>query len=613
MKKTKTILMMVIMFLIPFVLYAQKDMMETQSQITYDTPLNGPQGGEIQNNLDRSKIDALLVELRAARKSGDVSNAARLQNQLDIMTGAVKSNGSLNGPQPVSEMLNEPVEGNPLDYGFTVINGTDGVWSSATSTDRVTGRIYAAVTKYYSTGSDTIKLYTSANNGVSWTLFQRISYASTGVHFRNDELDIEAINNGTTSYIYIVGGLNFNSIGYSFVSRVNSTGGEFYYTYLYSSAATVHHIYPRIASDASNYTNVAYIYMILTQDSTTGSTSHLKTKFVRITNPYAATPTLTYGVQAGSAGSYWWNYSGAADTTFLYNDIGYSDSLNADVIITVSNFYRSTVTNLYLTYTKDYGATAPYWVPQIIEANVNYKPRIAFTGLDSSYGMICYTRKFSATDWDPYYRRTTNNGVSWTAGYVDASADTTFYTDVVAIPRVQNTFRIAYAVYTSATSAKFLTRSFNKGIFLNSFQLNPIATSYSFTPGRAGYRYSATDSCFNIMSTGNGAGLYALSGCSGAVTNAGNNNIPVKFDLKQNYPNPFNPVTKISFAIPKQGLVTLKIFNILGQEVATLVNEVKIAGEYMVDFNASGFTSGVYFYKLESNEFSDIKKMMLIK
>ncbi|MCU0372969.1 MAG: hypothetical protein MUE56_06970, partial [Ignavibacteria bacterium] len=538
MKKKQAILFLAVMFLMPFVLYAQKDLTETQSQITYETPSNGPQGGVIQNSPVRPEIDALLAELRTARKSGDVSNAARLQNQLDIMTGAVKSNGSLNGPQPVSEMLNEPVEGNPLDYGFTVINSTDGVWASATSTDRVTGRIYAAVTKYYSSGSDTIKLYTSANNGVSWTLFQRISFASTGVHFRNDELDIEAINNGSTSYIYLVGGLNFNSIGYSFVTRVNSTGGEFFFSYLYTSSATVNHIYPRIASDASNYTGAAYIYIILTQDSTTGATSHLKTKLVRITNPYVAPPTLTYGSQTGTAGSYWWNASGVADSTVLYNDIGYSDSLNADVVITVSNFYRFGFNNLYLTYTKNYGATAPYWTPQITEANVNYKPRIAFTGLDSTYGMICYTRRFNATDWDPYYRRTTNNGVSWTAGYVDASTDTTFYTDVVAIPRVQNTFRIAYAVNTSPTSAKFLTRSFNKGVFLSSFQLNPISTSYSFTPGRAGYRYSATDSCFNIMSTGNGAGLYAFTGCSGAITNAGNNNIPVRFDLSQNYPNP---------------------------------------------------------------------------
>jgi hypothetical protein len=88
---------------------------------------------------------------------------------------------------------------------------------------------------------------------------------------------------------------------------------------------------------------------------------------------------------------------------------------------------------------------------------------------------------------------------------------------------------------------------------------------------------------------------------------------PKSFSLSQNYPNPFNPTTKINFALPKQGFVTLKIYDMLGREVRTLVNEVKSAGNFTVDFNASELSSGIYFYKLETNGFSDIKKMMLIK
>ncbi len=89
--------------------------------------------------------------------------------------------------------------------------------------------------------------------------------------------------------------------------------------------------------------------------------------------------------------------------------------------------------------------------------------------------------------------------------------------------------------------------------------------------------------------------------------------IPSKYELSQNYPNPFNPTTKINFAIPKQGLVTMKIYDVLGREVRTLVNEVKQAGNYSVDFNAMEFASGVYFYKLTSGDFSDIKRMILVK
>ncbi|MFZ4591316.1 MAG: T9SS type A sorting domain-containing protein [Ignavibacteria bacterium] len=89
--------------------------------------------------------------------------------------------------------------------------------------------------------------------------------------------------------------------------------------------------------------------------------------------------------------------------------------------------------------------------------------------------------------------------------------------------------------------------------------------------------------------------------------------IPIVYALSQNYPNPFNPVTKINFAIPRQGFVTLKIYDMLGREVKSLVNEVKSVGYYSVDFNGSDFASGVYFYRLESESFKDIKRMVLIK
>lgn len=91
------------------------------------------------------------------------------------------------------------------------------------------------------------------------------------------------------------------------------------------------------------------------------------------------------------------------------------------------------------------------------------------------------------------------------------------------------------------------------------------------------------------------------------------NEIPVEYKLAQNYPNPFNPATKINFAIPKQGFVSLKVYDVLGRVVANLVNEVKPAGNYIVDFDAGNFASGVYFYKMEVNGFSDVKRMMVIK
>ena len=86
-----------------------------------------------------------------------------------------------------------------------------------------------------------------------------------------------------------------------------------------------------------------------------------------------------------------------------------------------------------------------------------------------------------------------------------------------------------------------------------------------------------------------------------------------EFKLEQNYPNPFNPSTVISFTVAKKSNVMLNVYNVLGEQVATLVNEVKDAGSYQVQFNASNLTSGIYICKLEAGSFSSTRKMMLLK
>jgi len=92
-----------------------------------------------------------------------------------------------------------------------------------------------------------------------------------------------------------------------------------------------------------------------------------------------------------------------------------------------------------------------------------------------------------------------------------------------------------------------------------------------------------------------------------------NNLTPAKYTLEQNYPNPFNPSTIIKYSVPKAQLVTLRIYNVLGQIVATLVNSQQKAGDYQVTFNASKLASGIYFYNITAGDFNSTKKMMLLK
>ena len=124
--------------------------------------------------------------------------------------------------------------------------------------------------------------------------------------------------------------------------------------------------------------------------------------------------------------------------------------------------------------------------------------------------------------------------------------------------------------------------------------------------------------CFTDPNTG-----YAVGG-NGLIlktTNAGepigikpiSSQIPREYSLSQNYPNPFNPITKIKYQIPKNSFVSLRIFDLLGNEVAILVNENKKAGYYEVNFDGTNYASGVYFYRIEAESFVNFKKMMLIK
>jgi len=91
------------------------------------------------------------------------------------------------------------------------------------------------------------------------------------------------------------------------------------------------------------------------------------------------------------------------------------------------------------------------------------------------------------------------------------------------------------------------------------------------------------------------------------------NEIPSEFSLSQNYPNPFNPSTIIRFSMPEESFVTIKVFNTLGEELTTLINENIIAGNYEVGFDASALPGGIYFYKLQSGIFVMTKKMVLLK
>ncbi len=153
---------------------------------------------------------------------------------------------------------------------------------------------------------------------------------------------------------------------------------------------------------------------------------------------------------------------------------------------------------------------------------------------------------------------------------------------------------------------------------------NTTGVNCPMTAGTYNYTYTykreaawADTSIVTVAFVQNDVNKEVLNANKGAYVATGINNlsneIPDNYTLEQNYPNPFNPTTNIRFAIPKSGLTTLKVYDAMGREVATLINSKLEAGKFETDFNASSLSSGVYFYKLVSGDFTAVKKLTLIK
>ncbi len=189
----------------------------------------------------------------------------------------------------------------------------------------------------------------------------------------------------------------------------------------------------------------------------------------------------------------------------------------------------------------------------------------------------------------------------------------------VNIPNIFPGPTVVHIVYDSASHT---VKVYNNGVLTNSVVQ---AAPFNFTGG-TGFTVGGYSSSAGLEGLMDEFRFYkrALDSSEIAATwnvNLGNitaitpvsTQIPETYSLSQNYPNPFNPVTKINFEIAKQGLVTLKVYDMLGRQVSELVNGVKHAGQYSVDFNAANLSSGVYLYRLEVNGYADVKKMILIK
>ncbi|HJY63906.1 MAG TPA: T9SS type A sorting domain-containing protein [Ignavibacteria bacterium] len=573
--------------------------------------------GYTEEQMSQAK-QTLLNQLRTERINNNISSAKNLQEQLVEMSGV--SSFDMNQPNDPDKtgILNTESSGNSPAPPFTSEGDlqvstiqTGSFWAVATATSHRSSAIFAAATFYSSTAGDEIRCYVSYNGGANWTIKNTFSGFASTVDMRAGELDIEPVIAGADTLLFVVAGYTFNSHALVIYGRVNIVAGSSSYsawTFGGALQTNCNTYNPKITSDNTNYTSATYLYMMVSADSASGI--RFATRFAINTN--VTGNTFTVRLLNASGVSFWW-YSNGQPLSYLHHDLCYFSSSGSERIYTVYNHSNSgTNTNIYIAWSEG-GITIGGSFILTETANV-LSAICASNGGTATNVLIGYRRQFNGPpiDWDYRVQHSAASGTSgsFTASYIEFTSDTTLLISMQGVDLGAGRFVTSHA----RNGGEHFYRKFNNNAISTQSVSNTFAGDVSFGGCRAGYWASSnSDSCIAIWSGNNGSGAYCSRLCSYMGVQSYGNGIPNVHSLSQNYPNPFNPTTNIKFAIPYAGLVKLVVYDILGREVTTLVNQVLNAGKYIADFDASSISSGLYFYTLKTDNFTETKKMLLIK
>lgn len=311
-----------------------------------------------------------------------------------------------------------------------------------------------------------------------------------------------------------------------------------------------------------------------------------------------------------------WSAEDFPDSSKLIRTIFFFDTLNGFV------------GGSYIAYTSDGGNS---WIQSHIDSNmVSSFPVYEFNFLNRQFGYACGGRlDVAGVVW-----RTVDSGLNWTAQGVSADEvfDIFIFDTLNAIALSGDPEGLYPTADIRTTDAGIIWSNDTLSFFGLSFAID--FRTYNEGWSASGYKFLLTTNrgeTWSEFETPDGTVVYDLQFSDSRTGYAvGENGVILKIDptlvgvedyvetpdgfiLHQNYPNPFNPTTKIQFQISDRGFVDLKVFDILGNEVATLVNEEKSAGEYEVEFNAKGLSNGIYFYQLKTNKTVQTKKMVYLK
>lgn len=552
--------------------------------------------------VDNSDLGIKWRELISAKSTNNIQSFTRILSELksSYREKLVPVNSA-----DAKMQANGPLSGDWSNINFNVYNGTIAAGGTNTSagenprTLRVKsdslGNKYCAFIK---STRDTLFVFKSSL-GTSWTQIQRFS--AQGLFFHSFDFYI-----GDSANVIKVG------LVASLTSSASSTDGQLYMGFMNSDGTLPRTfqviatpggrglINPAIMTDASQYPSSTTAWYLTYSDYSSSTPT---------ANAAMAAMTLDWGATFTTA---------IARNTFNdYDlDIDYIKFPTGDTLyVVLANNLTLTNPNLRIRRVPVANFVGGAWT-QVNPANSSNPEFFSQLTVNRLTGqMLCtFVATVSGTN-TAFYNYNTPGGPSFnTASYysfpVEAAGSTLAMCD--ANPW-DSTFRVAYltptgVIYNSSTSL-------STGFTRFALPLNVLTPAINIAPDVTGFKKtSAFFGGIVFNATGNTNVRY--NGEDLPPVSIGNTSeIAKEYSLKQNYPNPFNPSTNIKYSIPVSGFVTLKVYDMLGNEVASLVNTAQNAGEYSVDFNTSGLhlSSGVYFYKLTTANFTDVKKMSLIK
>jgi hypothetical protein len=603
----KKIFILLVLFLLPFILNAQ-----TFEEIQREA---NPEYTYVQDN---SEFAQLLRDMTAARKSGNTELFNSLLNELNTkyanhpnvkITPPMPENRDVFIPVQVSEKMREInslpdwANGENRIFGRSVGTTSPGNPNAYNrmirlETDTI-GNLFAG---FLNGNKDTLFFYRSTNRGVSWTLINALYAGSTSYYYSFDF----ALTDTTGGFkIGMVVSIAPNATPYAgtiYYADMLTNGTGFSPTTVDVPVSGRGHIGPVICTDGYSWSpGSTYWYIAYSNcDASTGATTFV---------PVAYTPNW---------GSTWVRDTARSTYNDYELDIDYNH--NADTIyVLLTNNLTTSNENLRIRY-----VALGNWGTNVAWSQFNP----ASTAAPEFNGSMAVNRKTNAMVVTYTATESSNNNIlysytpagimnQWVVGNVLSNqANEETRSHIQSNPQQSGSFRVALVSSSTSFDTVVYFNTFNvTGGFTSRTIVSRVnASSGLIAPALTGYMWNGVTAGAGVIYAGFGPTNVWFNG-SDITTETKNitTTVPDKFELSQNYPNPFNPSTKISFAIPQNNRVVIKIYNTLGKEVSEIVNDNFNAGSYEVTFDASNLTSGVYFYKITAGNFTDTKKMLYIK